>query len=187
MNTETAGAFTRGGDPIIASASFGDITQTARQEVPREDFSMSLEQLQVAVGKSCADGGPWTDRFAGGIRAALAFAVANPTAARALIDSRVADPESRRDHRELIEQFSTQFRECVPPSDRLSPSSEKALVGSIAGVVSGYLHSGDTDRLDEVAPMLVYLRVAPVRGIRRGEAPLGPLSYPVRKHSRFSR
>jgi hypothetical protein len=149
---------------MISSTEIGDITQTARQEVPREDFSMSLEQLQVAVGKSCADGGPWADRFAGGIRAALAFAVANPTAARALIDSRIADPDSTRDYRELIEHFSAQLRECVPPSDRLSPSSEKALVGSIAGVVSGCLHSGDTDRLDEVAPMLIYLALLPYVG-----------------------
>jgi len=130
---------------------------------------MSLEQLQVAVAKSCADGGPWEDRFAGGIRAALAFAIANPAAARALIDSRIADAESARDYRELIDHFSTQLRECVPPDDRLSPSSEKALVGSIAGVVSGCLYSGGAESLDKVAPLLVYLALLPYVGFHEAK------------------
>ncbi len=134
------------------------------QGPPRADFSLSLEQLQVAVAKSCADGGPWEDRFAGGIRAALAFAIANPAAMRALLDSRAADSEGARDYRDLIDHFSAQLRDCVPPGDRLAPSSEKAVVCSIAGVVNGYLHSGSVDDLDEVAPHLVYLALLPYVG-----------------------
>jgi hypothetical protein len=136
----------------------------AGQGPPRADFSLSLEQLQVAVAKSCADGGPWEDRFAGGIRAALAFAIANPTAMRALLDSRAADPESARDYQEMIDLFSVQLRECVPPGDRPAPASEKAVLSSIARVVSGLLHSGTVDDLDKVTPHLVYLALLPYVG-----------------------
>jgi hypothetical protein len=130
--------------------------------------------LQVAVAKSCADGGPWADRFADGIRAALAFAVANPIAARTLLDSRIADPESARDYRDLIDHFSTQLRDCVPPGGRLAPASDGALLASIAGVVSGYLHAGSVDALDKVAPHLVYLALLPYVGFHEARLRSAP-------------
>lgn len=133
-------------------------------EAHRDNFSMSLEQLQVAVAKACADDSVWASRFASGVRAALAFAVANPDAARALIDARDGDPEGGRSYREMIELFSAQLRDCAPPEVRLPPSSDEALVKSIAGVVSGYLHWGSADRLDEIAPHLVYLALLPYVG-----------------------
>ena len=126
---------------------------------------MSLEQLQVAVAKGCAAGsGAWASRFASGIRAALSFAVCNPAAARALIDSRAADPEGTENYRELIERFSAQVGDCAPRDERLPLSSEEALIGSLVGVVNGYLHSGSAERLDEIAPYLVYLALLPYVG-----------------------
>lgn len=125
---------------------------------------MSLEQLQVAVARGCAGGDVWAGRFAAGIRAALSFAVANPVAARALIDSRGGDPAGSENYRRLVDRFSAQLRECAPAGERLPSSSDEALVGSIAGVVSGYLHSGDTERLDEIAPHLVYMALLPYVG-----------------------
>jgi hypothetical protein len=156
------------------STGIDDTERAAGSEVNRDEFSLSLEQLQVAVARSCADGGPWADRFAGGVRAALAFAVANPTAARALLDSRIADPESARDHRDLIDHFSSQLRDCVPPDGRLAPASDEALLASIAGVVSGYLHSGGVDALDEVAPHLVYLALLPYVGFHEARVRSAP-------------
>jgi hypothetical protein len=127
---------------------------------------MSLEQLQVAVARGCAAGSEafWASRCAGGIRAALSFAIANPNAARALIDSRAAEPEGGENYRELIDRFSAQLSECAPRDERLPLSSEEALIGSIAGVVSGCLHSGSPDRLDELAPYLIYLALLPYVG-----------------------
>ena len=66
---------------------------------------MSLEELQVAVAKACAGDGVWASRFAAAVRAALAFAVANPTAARALIDARDSDSSSARTYREMLDAF----------------------------------------------------------------------------------
>jgi hypothetical protein len=126
---------------------------------------MSLEQLQVAVAKGCAvDPGAWESRFAGGIRAALSFAVANPAAARALVDSRAAGPEGAGNYRELIDRFTAQVGSCAPRHDRLPLSSDEALVANIAGVVNGCLHSGSAERLDEMAPYLIYLALLPYVG-----------------------
>jgi hypothetical protein len=144
--------------------TIGETAAAAAAEARRDDFSMSLEQLQVAVARACADDAVWASRLATGVRAALAFAVANPTAARALIDARDADPEGGQSYREMIDLFSAQLRDCAPPAERLPPSSDEAVVRSIAGVVSGYLHWGNADRIDEIAPHLVYLALLPYVG-----------------------
>jgi hypothetical protein len=146
----------------------GNIFQIEAAPAPKvraDDFSMSLEELQVAVAHGCAaSSGPWAGRLAAGIRAALSFAVANPAAARALIDARATQPGPGGDYRALIERFSEQLRDCAPPERRVPPSSEEAVIANIAGVVSGCLHSGSADRLDEMAPYLVYLALLPYVG-----------------------
>jgi hypothetical protein len=145
------------------------IQPVAGVEAHRDDrFSMSLEQLQIAVGRACAraDGGAWASRCAAGIRAALSFAVANPEAARALIDSRAdaAEDVDGENYRELIDSFSSQLAECAPAEERRPQSTDDGLVGSIAGVVSGCLHSDSPERIEELAPYLVYLALLPYVG-----------------------
>lgn len=131
----------------------------------REKFSTVLEELQVAVAQGCAAAtGAWASRFALGIRAALGFAGENPSGARALLDARAADPELALAYRGLIDRFSAQLRECAPEGARLPLSSEEAVVENIAGVVNGCLHSGGAERLEEMAPYLVYLALLPYVG-----------------------
>ncbi len=122
---------------------------------------MSLEQLQVAVAKGCAGRDAWAGRFAAGIRAALAFAAANPSAARALIDARAGDRDGEENYQELVERFSAALGECAPADERLLACRDEALLGSIAGVISGCLHCGSAERIDEIAPDLVYLALLP--------------------------
>lgn len=140
-------------------------TAPALPGATREQFSTVLEELQVAVAQGCAAAtGAWASRFAFGIRAALAFAAAHPAAARALLDARTADPELAAAYRGLIDRFSAQLRECAPDGARLPLSSEEAVVENIAGVVNGCLHSGGPERLEEMAPYLVYLALLPYVG-----------------------
>ncbi len=130
-----------------------------------DEFSMSLEELQVAVARGCASGsGAWSSRCASGIRAALSFAAANPAAVRAMIDARAADAEGAESYRQLIDGFSAQLRECAPAQDRLPLSSDEAMIASIAGVVSGCLYLGGAERLEELAPYLIYLALLPYVG-----------------------
>jgi hypothetical protein len=131
----------------------------------RDEFSVGLEELQVAVAGGCAAAtGAWASRFASGIRAALDFAAANPAAARALVDGRAGSPEADAEFRELIDRFSAQLRECAPDGARLPISSEEAVVENIAGVVNGCLHSGGAERIEEMAPYLIYLALLPYVG-----------------------
>lgn len=136
---------------------------------------MSLEELQVAVARGCAAAsGAWASRFASGIRAALGFAVANPAAARALVDARAADPDRVGDFRELLDRFSAQLRECAPPEARLPLSREEALVENLAGVVNGCLHSGGAERIEEMAPYLIYMALLPYVGFEEAWRWSGP-------------
>lgn len=126
---------------------------------------MSLEQLQVAVARGCAaSSGDWAARCASGIRAALSFAVANPDAMRALIDARAGGVDGTERYHELIGGFSAQLSECAPAEGRLPLSSDEALVANIAGVVSACMHSGGAERLDQMAPYLIYLALLPYVG-----------------------
>lgn len=150
---------------IPISGRITEIEPPAGPEPRDDDFSMSLEELQVAVARGCAassDAG--AGRLAAGIRAALSFAVANPAAARALIDARAAGPDGVGNFQELIDSFSSQLRDCAPSEKLLPPFSDEAMVANIAGVVNGCLHSGSVERLDEMAPYLVYLALLPYVG-----------------------
>ena len=150
---------------IPISGRITEIEPAAGPKPRDDDFSMSLEQLQVAVARGCRAGSDaWAGRLAAGIRAALAFAVANPAAVRALIDVRAAGPDGIDSYQQLIDRFSAQLRECAPAAERLPLSSDEAMVANIAGVVNGCLHSGSAERLDEMAPYLIYLALLPYVG-----------------------
>jgi hypothetical protein len=138
--------------------------QGREEPISGSAFEPAFARLQIRIETACVGANGWPAQVAAGIRAALAFAVANPAAARALIDARDADPKEGRSYREMIEVFSVQLRDCAPPEVRLPASSDEALVKSIAGVVSGYLHWGSADRLDEIAPHLVYMALLPYVG-----------------------
>ena len=134
--------------------------EAERTESP--DFAGSLEQLHIAVSGGWGSEGEWAARFAASIRAALAFAIANPDAARALtVRSRGADADEYQD---LIAGFSARLSQ-VPPADlRPAASTDTAVVSSIASVVGDHVRSDRIERLDEVAPDLVCLALLPYVG-----------------------
>jgi len=133
-------------------------------EVDREapDFQGSLEQLHSAVSGGWGSEGEWAARFAASIRAALAFAADNPAAARALtINSRSAGTNA---YDSLIAEFSARLCHITPEDLRPTASTDQAVVNSIASVVGEHLRAGRVERLDEVAPDLVYLALLPYVG-----------------------
>ncbi len=126
------------------------------------DFEGSLEQLHSAVSGGWGSEGEWPARFAASIRAALAFAIANPAAGRALtINSRGAGTD---EYDSLISSFSTRLCHNTPEDRRPTASTDHAVVNSIASVVGEHLRADRVDRLDEVAPDLVYLALLPYVG-----------------------
>lgn len=133
-------------------------------EVERDgpDFKGSLAQLHSAVSGGWGSEGEWAARFAASIRAALAFAVANPAAARTLtIHSRGTETN---EYDSMIAELSARLGHITPDDLRPTASTDQAVVNSIASVVGEHLRAGRVDRLDEVAPDLVYLALLPYVG-----------------------
>jgi hypothetical protein len=162
--------------------------------VERREFADSFDRLRSAVDEGCEGDQEWQARFVAGIRAAFAFAAANPAAARALtIESRSTDPfgDDEGDHRRLIEHFAEQLGRCAPPDRRLPASTDRGLITSIAAVVSQHLSSDRVDRLDEMASDMAYLALLPYVGFdeagrwaaRPMEAPATPEGYLVRRRN----
>jgi hypothetical protein len=126
------------------------------------DFARSLEQLHTAVSWGWGSEGEWAARVAGSIRAALAFAIDNPAAARALtVTSRCGEPGG---YDELIAELSTRLGHATPADLRPTASTDTAVVNSIASVVGDHVRSDRINRLEEVAPDLVCLALLPYVG-----------------------
>jgi hypothetical protein len=134
--------------------------------LPREpgDFTSSFARLQGAVRDACRERVEWPEKIAAAIHAAVQFAAANPEATRTLtMESRVARDEGRS-YLEMIEYFSELLRLGIPEEVPLAASTEQALVGGIAAVVSDHTRSGRAHRLGDIAPELVYLTLLPYLG-----------------------
>jgi hypothetical protein len=128
------------------------------------DFTASFVQLQGAVRGACSGRVEWPDKISAAIHAAVEFAAAHPDATRTLMmEARVIRDEGRL-YLQMIEHFSQLLRMGAPEDLPLVASTEEALVGGIATVVSDHLRSGKTDRLGEVAQELVYLTLLPYLG-----------------------
>jgi hypothetical protein len=142
------------GDGATTTALAGDMS----------DFTTSFAQLQGAVRDACRGRAEWPDKIAAAIYAAVEFAAANPDATRTLtMEARVARDEGRC-YLQMIEYFSELLRLGTPEDLPLASSTEEALVGGIAAVVSDHMRSGRAHRLGDIAPELVYLTLLPYLG-----------------------
>jgi hypothetical protein len=130
----------------------------------RDDFAGSVARLELAVLDAAAQRVEWPAKVAAGIRAALDFATDNPEAARVLA-LEVRASGSARDYAGMIELFGRLLASKAPGKpDVASTVPEQALIGGIAAVVARHLRAGHLDRLDQVAPELVYLTLLPYVG-----------------------
>lgn len=126
------------------------------------DFSTSFADLQAVIAKACRRNDEWPARVAAGIYAALDFAAHNPKAARTLTADSAGSDSAGRDHRHMVEHFSTMLMTGAP--SRISASTNEALISNIASTVSGNLRSGRLDRLGELAPEFTFVILLPYLG-----------------------
>ncbi len=127
----------------------------------QNDFSGSLEQLQAAVADGCDGRMEWPDQLAEGIRSALSFAATNPAAARVLTAS---GSEDSRSDPQLTRYFSEKLGTCLPGDRRPPAPIDEGVVASLTSVVSDHLRWDRADRLEEIAPNLIYLALLPYVG-----------------------
>jgi hypothetical protein len=131
----------------------------------RYGFEAAVAAFEAEVMASCAPELEWPARIAAGIRAALAFAAANPEAARALtIDSRADEPEEADDYLRMIARFAELLGQDAPQAQRLPASSDQAVVSAIAMIVSSHLRAGTIDRLCSGDTDMVFLVLLPYVG-----------------------
>lgn len=138
---------------------------TGRIAADMSDFTASFAQLQGAVHDACGAAMEWPAKISAAIHAALEFAASQPQATRTLtMEARVSRFDGGRAYLQMIGYFSELLRVGAPHDQPLATSTEEALVGGIATVVSDHLRSGRAHRLVDVAPELVYLTLMPYVG-----------------------
>lgn len=124
-----------------------------------------METLESAVVRSCEKRDAWEAKVAAGVHAALTYASQNPGPAQALItqlrDGEAPDSEA---FDRMVGHFTEMLGDTAGPRERLPASTDAAVIGSIAAVISGHLHCGTSDRLPEVASDMIELSLLPYVG-----------------------
>ena len=131
-------------------------------------FEPAFARLQVRIETACAAETDWPAKVAGGIRAALAFAAADPVAAGVLTNEAIAagrDGFARYDR--MIEHFADALRpgrEEGPDGAQLPEITEKTMAGGVAMLVAQRLSIGRHTELVALAPEAIQFVLTPYLG-----------------------
>jgi hypothetical protein len=129
------------------------------------DFDTAAADFEAAIVAHCAPDLEWPARIAAGVRAALAFAAANPDAARALmVDSRADESEEVGDYLRMIGRLAKMLGRQAPEGRRLPASSDRAVVSAIATIVSSHVRAGTIERLASGGTDMIFLVLLPYVG-----------------------
>ena len=143
--------------------------QPASQDDFAAAFDAAAPRLHSAVHAACPPEAEWPARVAAAIRAVLDFAAADPAAIRVLtVDALLQRPPGPDRFLALLAEFASLLRAAVPVDARLPDSTEQALVGAVAMIITDHLRAGRLDRLHDSAPELIELSLQPYLG--RAEA-----------------
>ena len=133
-------------------------------------FDTVTEQLRERVEAAYKTADDWADGIRAGIGAMLAFLASEPNLARlAMVEALVAGPVVVKRYDAAVQTFLpylTTGREGRSKAvlDRLSDSTEEALVGGMVSLVARRIVAGQTDELESLLPDLVEFTLAPYVG-----------------------
>jgi hypothetical protein len=141
--------------------------------VDENDFANAFESafahLQISVETACAAEADWPAQVAAGIRAALAFAAADPASARVLTNDALAHGgEGIARYERMIVHFGKWLlpgRALSVEGERLPEIVEKAMVGGIARLIAQRLDLGREDELPAIVPEAIQFVLTPYIGI----------------------
>jgi AcrR family transcriptional regulator len=142
-------------------------------------FDTSAQRLRDQVATAAEEGGDvWRDRIRLGFVALLAFAAAEPEAARTVIvEARAATPDAALRRVALIDHFATcidtKVRELLPGGTTHSPITASGVVGGVESLLYARLNKGRMDDLPALLPSLMYFAVLPYEGHRAASEELG--------------
>jgi hypothetical protein len=137
-----------------------------------DDFASSFEtafaRLQIRVETACAAKREWPEQVAAGIRAALAFAAADPDSAQILTnDALAAGREGFARYDRMLDHFGGRLRAgrtMRPEGERLPQTIEKAITGGLAMLVAQRLDMGRAAELPALASEAIEFALTPYLG-----------------------
>lgn len=133
-------------------------------------YDAVMEQLGERVREAYEAAGDWPHAVRDGIAAMLSFLAGEPHLARlCMVEALVAGPV-------VVDRYDAAIQDLVPylqagregkPKevlDRLSPTTEEALVGGMVSLISRRIIAGRTVELEELLPDLVEFTLTPYLG-----------------------
>jgi AcrR family transcriptional regulator len=133
-------------------------------------FDTVTEQLRERVEEAYKGEDDWAEGIRAGIGAMLTFLASEPNLARlAMVEALVAGPVVVERYDAAVQTFIPYLnagREGRPKAvlDRLSDSTEEALVGGMVSLIARRIVAGQTDELESLLPDLVEFTLAPYVG-----------------------
>jgi AcrR family transcriptional regulator len=133
-------------------------------------FDAVTEQLRERIDEAFKSEDDWPDAMRAAIDAMLGFLVSEPNLARlAMVEAMVAGPVVVARYDAAVQTFLPYFaagREGRPKAvlDRLSDSTEEALVGGMVSLISRRIVAGQTEELESLLPDLTEFTLAPYVG-----------------------
>lgn len=143
------------------------------QFADKEDcFLAALDACAARMSKrieaAVADAKPnWRDRIRSGLAELLRFLAEEPLEARTVIvEARASSPAGLRRRDEMLDRFATCIDALVREDLDEAPSAIAAagVVGGIESVLYSRLQKGETAKLDELLPSLMYFAVLAYAG-----------------------
>lgn len=133
-------------------------------------YDTVMAELRERVGKAFEEEDDWAHAVKAGIGAMLHFLTAEPHLARlCMVEALVAGPVVVERYDAAIQSFVPYFqsgRDGRPKEvlERLSPTTEEALVGGMMSLISRRIIAGKTAELESLLPDLVEFTLTPYLG-----------------------
>ena len=134
-------------------------------------FSAAVARLQVAILDACRRQEEWPAKIAGGVAAAVEFALADPDATRLLtVESLIEKPDGGRRYVRAVDHFAELLRAEAPADRRRPLNTERALVGGVAMMIADRVRSDTLADLTVELPELVEFVLLPYLGLEDARA-----------------
>ena len=133
-------------------------------------YEVAVERIRARVLAACAthDGDEWQPRVRDGIASMIGLLAHDPPlAAITLVEGLRAGRGVYDRYQAAVESFVPYLRDGAPETPdggEVPPSTDEAVVGGIASLLSRRILAGDSERLEELTPAVVEFALTPYLG-----------------------